>query len=102
MSSCDNFFNKDGVDTPEKYGAENNKISCSDIGRHPMFIKNQMHMFLVDDEFGQPAGVVTLEDAIETLLGREIVDESDVFEDMQALAKGKYRDRLRKEKQKPA
>jgi len=66
-----------------------------------MFIKNQMHLFLVEDEFGQPAGVVTLEDAIETLLGREIVDESDVVEDMQALARGNYRDRLRKEKQKP-
>ena len=65
-----------------------------------MFIKNHMHLFLVEDEFGQPAGVVSLEDAIETLLGREIVDESDVFEDMQALARGKYRDRLRKEKNK--
>lgn len=63
-----------------------------------LFIKNKAHLFLVEDEFGQNAGIVTLEDAIETLLGREIVDESDVFEDMQELAKGKYRDRLRKEK----
>jgi magnesium and cobalt exporter, CNNM family len=65
-----------------------------------MFIKHQMHLFLVEDEFGQTSGVVTLEDAIETLLGREIVDESDLVEDMQALARGKYRDRLRQDKQK--
>ena len=65
-----------------------------------MFIKHHMHLFLVEDEFGQTAGVVTLEDAIETLLGREIVDESDVFEDMQELARGKYRERLRQDKQK--
>ena len=65
-----------------------------------MFIKNHLHLFLVEDEFGQTSGVVTLEDAIETLLGREIVDESDKFEDMQALARGKYRERLRQDRQK--
>ena len=64
-----------------------------------MFIKNRMHLFLVEDEFGQTSGIVTLEDAIETLLGREILDESDIVEDMQAHAKQKYRQRLREEKE---
>lgn len=64
-----------------------------------LFIKNHAHLFLVEDEFGQTAGIVTLEDAIETLLGREILDERDTVEDMQALARGKYRQRLREEKQ---
>lgn len=35
-----------------------------------LFIKQRVHLFLVKDEFGQTAGIVTLEDAIETLLGR--------------------------------
>ncbi len=65
-----------------------------------MFIKHHAHLFLVEDTFGQTSGVVTLEDAIETLLGREIVDESDVVEDMQELAKDKYRERLRQDRQK--
>ena len=64
-----------------------------------MFIKQRVHLFLVEDEFGQIAGIVTLEDAIETLLGREIVDESDAVEDMQELARGKYRERLRNKKE---
>ncbi|MGD8784563.1 MAG: CNNM domain-containing protein [Thioalkalispiraceae bacterium] len=64
-----------------------------------LFIKQHAHLFLVEDEFGQTAGIVTLEDAIETLLGREIVDESDMIEDMQELAKEKYRERLRKDDQ---
>lgn len=58
-------------------------------------IKNHLHLVIVEDEFGQNAGVVTLEDAIETMLGREIIDESDAIADMQQLAKNKYRDRLR-------
>lgn len=65
-----------------------------------LFIKQQKHLFLVEDEFGQPAGIVTLEDAIETILGREILDENDTVADMQALARDKYRERLRAEKHK--
>lgn len=64
-----------------------------------MFIKQKAHLFLVEDEFGQTAGVVTLEDAIETLLGREIVDERDKVVDMQALAKDKFRGRVRSTEQ---
>ncbi len=64
-----------------------------------LFIKKRAHLFLVEDEYGQTAGIVTLEDAIETLLGREIVDESDSIEDMQELAKNKYRERLRQDDQ---
>lgn len=67
-----------------------------------LFIKKRAHLFLVEDEYGQTAGIVTLEDAIETLLGREIVDESDATEDMQELAKNKYRERLRQDDQTPS
>lgn len=65
------------------------------------FIKHRAHLFLVEDEFGQNSGVVTLEDAIETLLGREIIDESDTVEDMQALARDRHRKQLRSQKLKP-
>lgn len=49
------------------------------------FIVEKTHLFIVEDSYGQTSGVVTLEDAIETLLGVEIVDEKDEFEDMQEL-----------------
>jgi CBS domain containing-hemolysin-like protein len=52
-----------------------------------LFIKKKQHMFLVMDSYGQTEGIVTLEDCIETLLGVEIMDESDKVEDMRELAK---------------
>ncbi len=60
-----------------------------------MFIQRKEHMFLVVDKFGQTEGVVTLEDAIETLLGVEIMDEFDKVEDMQTFAKMKMRSQLK-------
>jgi len=50
------------------------------------FIKRREHMFLAVDDYGSTRGLVTLEDAIETLLGVEIMDESDDVEDMRKLA----------------
>jgi len=64
-----------------------------------LLIKNHVQLCMVEDEFGQTAGVVTLEDAIETLLGREIIDERDTVADMQEMARDKYRERLRHVKQ---
>ncbi|MCB0342116.1 MAG: HlyC/CorC family transporter [Pseudobdellovibrionaceae bacterium] len=54
------------------------------------FIKRNEHLFLVVDEYGIPAGLVTLEDAIETLLGVEILDEFDSIADMRAYAREQW------------
>ncbi len=51
------------------------------------FITQGQHVLLVLDEYGGTAGLITLEDAIEALLGAEIIDESDPVADMRELAK---------------
>ena len=61
------------------------------------FIKNRSHMFIVKDEFGGTTGIVTLEDCIETLLGVEIMDESDEVADMRKLAKDQQRQKRKSE-----
>jgi len=62
------------------------------------FIKRKEHLFIVHDSYEQYVGIVTLEDAIETLLGVEIVDEVDVATDMQQLAKDQSIHKKQKEK----
>ena len=54
-----------------------------------LFIKNRDHMALVKDDNDILTGLITLEDAIETILGQEIVDEHDSVVDMRDLAESK-------------
>lgn len=51
---------------------------------------------VVYDSYGSLAGIVTLEDVIETLLGLEIVDETDAATDMQELARQNWQERAKK------
>jgi CBS domain containing-hemolysin-like protein len=60
-----------------------------------LFITKKEHMFLVLDNYDQTEGIVTLEDCVETVLGIEIVDESDTTDDMRELAKLKMKQNRR-------
>lgn len=58
-------------------------------------LSKKIHLSLVADEYGSLLGLVTLEDVMETLLGIEIVDESDEASDLQALAREKWNERAK-------
>lgn len=59
-------------------------------------LADREHFAVVVDEYGGLAGVITLEDVIETLLGLEIVDESDTTEDLRDSARRRWVERARK------
>ena len=59
-------------------------------------LDGQLHLLLVLDEYGGLAGLVTLEDVVETLLGMEIVDEADKVDDLRKLARKKWKERRRR------
>ena len=59
------------------------------------FIEEQQHIAVLVDQYGGMAGVVTMEDIVESLLGSEIVDESDMEIDMQKLARRRWERRAR-------
>jgi CBS domain containing-hemolysin-like protein len=65
-------------------------------GLFERLMEKRAHIALVVDEFGGTAGVVTMEDLIETLLGLEIVDEADTVSDMQELARREWIKRARR------
>jgi len=59
-------------------------------------VASRNHMALVVDEYGSVSGLVTMEDVIETLLGLEIMDESDNVADLQLLARKSWESRAKR------
>lgn len=59
-------------------------------------IEKREHLTLIVDEYGSVSGLVTQEDIIETLLGLEIMDESDNVADLQSLARKSWEQRAKR------
>jgi CBS domain containing-hemolysin-like protein len=82
----------------------------SDLRRDVLFVKDtdnlsrlldalvlgRQHIAIVTDTYGSVTGLVTMEDLFETILGFEIVDESDKIEDLQGFARKKWEERAKK------
>ena len=62
------------------------------------FFEQRVHLFVVVDEYGSVTGVISLEDIIEEIVGREIIDESDTAGDLREYAR--YRKKLLQKTQK--
>ena len=60
------------------------------------FLDKRQHMFVVIGELGGISGVITLEDVLEEILGKEIVDEFDAVTDMRSLAQKRREELLKK------
>lgn len=71
----------------------NRDLSIPDL--FDKLIKQREHLALVVDEYGSVSGLVTQEDVIETLLGFEIMDESDNVADLQSLARNNWKKRAK-------
>ena len=54
------------------------------------FLEKKEHISVIIDEYGTFRGIVTMEDVIESMLGQEIVDETDEVVDMQEYAKEQW------------
>jgi CBS domain containing-hemolysin-like protein len=50
------------------------------------FIKTKHHLFIVVNNFEEFVGILTIEDVLEQVLGRQIVDEFDAYENLRAVA----------------
>ena len=59
-------------------------------------ITKREHLAVILDEYGGILGLITQEDIIETLLGLEIMDETDAVTDLQKYARLKWEERAKK------
>ncbi len=98
----------------ENLAQDKHSVKASEIKRDILFVEdnftvaklmdtlilNREHLAMVADDFGSVVGLVTMEDLFETLLGLEIVDESDKVEDLQKLALEKWKKRTDKQRMK--
>lgn len=68
------------------------KISASEA--FDRLTRQRSHLCLLVDEYGTTKGLVSLEDIVETLIGMEILDEQDTVENLQMLARQRWRERM--------
>jgi CBS domain containing-hemolysin-like protein len=50
------------------------------------FLRTKQHLFLVVNSFEELVGVVTIEDVLEQMIGKQIVDEFDHYDDLRSVA----------------
>ena len=100
---------KDGI--LENLAEDHHSKKVSAIKRDILFIEDEItvaklmdtliykrqHLAMVADKYGTVVGLVTMEDMFETLLGLEIVDETDKVEDLQKLARENWVKRSKKQ-----
>jgi CBS domain containing-hemolysin-like protein len=63
-------------------------------------LQHHEHLVLVVDDFGGTSGLITMEDVVETLLGAEILDETDAVQDLRKHARERWMRRSARRKQR--
>lgn len=64
------------------------------------FFNRRQHLFVVVDEYGSMTGIISMEDVLEEIVGREIIDESDKALDMRELARKQSLESMKKRMRK--
>lgn len=83
----DNQTVRQAMQTPVHYIHEKQSLEHALHG----FLRTRRHLFIVVNDYRETVGVVSLEDVLEALIGKRIVDEFDRFDDLRAVAESNPR-----------
>ena len=78
---------RDAMDPRVHYIHQNQSLEHALNG----FLKSHRHLFVVVNDYRETVGILTLEDVLESLVGKKIVDEFDQYEDLRAVAESNPR-----------
>jgi len=63
------------------------------------FLRTKHHLFIVTNSFAEITGLITIEDVLEQVIGRSIVDEFDEYQDLRAVAARQAKDAVKQHKE---
>lgn len=97
VHKADTYHAEDNVDLKSLMHSVKTVLADDNVEQvFTMMVLDRQHLCVVYDDLGTWVGIITLEDIIETILGQDIVDETDNVANLRKYARQRWTKTLKK------